>query len=71
MYTQTLGRSRRFHANIATVFEIDESETPDGGSQPFIAMELVEGETLTDLVASGPLALKDVIRIGTQVAGGL
>jgi serine/threonine protein kinase len=54
------------HPNIATIFEIDEHE---GGM--FIAMEHIEGQNLKQLVESGPLKLKDVINIASQIADGL
>ncbi len=74
------------HANIATVYEIDESfvvpakagtsqvlaePPPSTESRLFIAMELVEGESLAERIARGPLPLPDVISIGSQIAGGL
>jgi len=44
------------HPNICTAHEIDEYE-----SQPFIAMEWIEGESLKDKIKSGPLPLDDAI----------
>jgi Tol biopolymer transport system component len=55
------------HPNIATVFEIDETE--DG--QPFIAMEFIEGDSLDELIARGPLPLDKAIQIGIQIADAL
>ena len=54
------------HPNIATIFEIDEHE-----GDMFIAMEYVEGQNLKQLVESGPLKLREVIRIASQIADGL
>ncbi|NNE47317.1 MAG: serine/threonine protein kinase, partial [Rhodothermales bacterium] len=58
------------HPNIAHVYEIDEAEA-DGESRPFIAMEYIDGESLADLVAKGPLPLKDAISYASQIAEGL
>jgi serine/threonine protein kinase len=58
------------HPNIAHVYEIDEAET-DGESRPFIAMEYIDGVSLSDLVAKGPLPLKDAISYASQIAEGL
>ena len=44
------------HPNIVTVYDIG---TTDGVS--YIAMELVEGETLRELLAAGPLPLKKLL----------
>jgi len=57
------------HANIATVFAIEEAEPDERGQrQPFIAMEFIEGETLTERIARGPMKLREVVEIATQVA---
>ncbi|MFN0087526.1 MAG: protein kinase domain-containing protein [Blastocatellia bacterium] len=55
------------HKNIVTVF--DYGETPEG--QPFIVMELVEGETLRDLMQRGDLSIGRSLEIIRQVAEGL
>ena len=53
------------------------SEHPDGlrlgthDSTVYIAMELVEGGTLKDLVASGPVPVKKLLEISAQIADGL
>jgi len=54
------------HPGITTILEIGES---DGAT--FLALELVEGETLADLVARGPLAFERVLEIGTALADAL
>ncbi|MFB3140180.1 MAG: protein kinase, partial [Candidatus Acidiferrales bacterium] len=52
--------------NIATVHDFD---TQDGVD--FLVMELVEGVTLSDKVAVGPLGEKEITRLGAQLAEGL
>ncbi len=62
------------HPNIATVFGIGETAPgPEeaGRGQAYIAMELVEGETLSERIRTGPLKLQEVVEIGRQVAEGL
>jgi TolB-like protein/predicted Ser/Thr protein kinase len=54
------------HPNIATVFEIDESE-----AKTFIALEYIEGETLAGKIKSGPLKLDDALSIAIQTCEGL
>jgi predicted ATPase/serine/threonine protein kinase len=54
------------HPAIITIYEIGES-----GSTRYIAMELVEGKTLKELVASGPLPVRKVLSIASQIAEGL
>ena len=53
--------------HIGSVFEVGETE--DG--RVFLAMALDEGEPLSDLLAHAPLALEQVVEIGTQIAAGL
>ena len=54
------------HPNIAVVYEIDEVEGVD-----FIAMELIEGEKLSDLLRRGALSPERAVRLVTEVADGL
>jgi len=41
------------------------------GDTDFLVMELVEGGTLADRIARGPLPIDDVVRIGAQIADAL
>jgi predicted esterase len=54
------------HPNIVVIHDIAEHE-----KTTYIAMELVEGRTLRELIGEGPLAIDRVIRIASQIAGGL
>ncbi len=54
------------HPNIATIFEIGESE-----SETFIALEYVEGQSLAETVKAGPLKLEEVLSVAIQTAQGL
>jgi serine/threonine protein kinase/dienelactone hydrolase len=54
------------HPNIATIHEVDEAD-----GVVFIAMELVEGKTLRDHMGAKPMAIKDSLRIATEMAEGL
>jgi serine/threonine protein kinase len=69
-YREARAAAALSHPNIAHVYEIDESEV-EGESRPFIAMEYIDGETLTDRILIGPLPLKDAVSIASQVAEGL
>ncbi len=59
------------HANIAHVYEIDEAEVESGESRPFIAMEYIDGSSLSEVIERGPLPLKDAINYASQIAEGL
>ena len=54
------------HPNIVTVYDIGST-----GGTSWIAMERVEGETLRKLLAAGPLPLKKLLAVATQIAEGL
>jgi TolB-like protein/tRNA A-37 threonylcarbamoyl transferase component Bud32/Flp pilus assembly protein TadD len=54
------------HPNICTIFDVDEHD-----GKPFIAMELLEGETLRERLAPGPLKLDALLDLGTQIADAL
>ncbi len=54
------------HANICTIHDIGEFE-----GQPFIAMELLQGQTLKHRIAGKPIETSELLEIGIQVADGL
>ena len=54
------------HPNIVTIYEIG---TVDSTS--YIAMELVAGRTLRDVLVEGPLPVRRFLAVATQIADGL
>jgi eukaryotic-like serine/threonine-protein kinase len=54
------------HPNICVIHEVAEAD-----GRPFIAMEVVEGETLGRRIEKGPLAIDDALSLITQVLAGL
>ena len=54
------------HANIATIHGFEES-----GGVRAIVLELVDGPTLADRIAAGPVPLDDAVGIARQIAIGL
>jgi non-specific serine/threonine protein kinase len=54
------------HPGICTVYEIDQHE-----GQHFIAMELLEGETLAERIRKGPFEVGPLLELGIQIADAL
>jgi predicted ATPase/predicted Ser/Thr protein kinase len=54
------------HPNIVTIYELGRD-----GSTHYIAMELIEGKTLRELLADGSLPTRKAIEIAAQIAEGL
>lgn len=54
------------HPNICTIYEIGEAN-----GRPFIAMELLDGETLSRRIAAGAMPAEELIPVAIEVAGAL
>jgi len=50
------------HPNICTLFDVGDN---------YLVMELLDGESLADRLARGPLPMADVLRIGSQIGDAL
>jgi Tol biopolymer transport system component/tRNA A-37 threonylcarbamoyl transferase component Bud32 len=54
------------HSNIAAIYSFEEI-----AGRHFLVMELLEGETLADRLATGRLALGQVVSVGNQICAAL
>jgi eukaryotic-like serine/threonine-protein kinase len=54
------------HPNICTLYDIGE-----GGGQRFIAMEMLEGQTLDHRLSSGPMTVDSLLEYSIQIADAL
>ena len=54
------------HPNIAYIHELG-----DAGGLRFLAMEYIEGQTLAEKVANGPLHVDEIVPVGIQIADAL
>ncbi len=65
-HKEALILSQLNHPNIATIHDFDTQQGVD-----FLVMEYIPGITLSEKVAGRPLAEKEVLRLGVQLAEGL
>jgi serine/threonine protein kinase len=54
------------HPHICRLYDVGQEN-----GREYLVMELLDGETLADRIARGPLPLADVLRYGAQVAAAL
>jgi serine/threonine-protein kinase len=58
------------HKNIAAIHGVEEVALGDGRGRALV-LELVEGETLADVIKQGPIPFPEVVTIGIQIAEAL
>ena len=54
------------HTNIASIYGLEQS-----GSTHYLVLELVEGETLAERIARGPIPIEESLEISTKIADAL
>ena len=54
------------HPNIVTVHDVGEID-----GRPYMTMELIEGEALSEVMARGPMPVREVLVLGVQLAKAL
>jgi serine/threonine protein kinase len=54
------------HPNIASIYGLEEDD-----GKPFLVLELVEGPTLADPIADGPVPLNEALPMARQIAEAL
>jgi serine/threonine protein kinase len=54
------------HPHIAAIYDLQKI-----GSTHFLVLELIDGETLADRIARGPVPLNEAVKIATQITGAL
>jgi eukaryotic-like serine/threonine-protein kinase len=59
------------HPNICTIYAVENAVSEGGERQSFIAMELLEGQSLEQRLYSGPLPLDRLLEFSIQLADAL
>ena len=59
------------HPNIAAIYGVEEASANAGRPYRALVLELVEGPTLADRIARGPLALEEALPIAKQITEAL
>ncbi len=54
------------HPHICTIYDIDEQD-----GRPFLAMELLEGQTLKGRISGRPMEMTEILELGSQIADAL
>jgi len=54
------------HPNICTIYDVGEH-----GGRPFIAMELLEGDTLKHRITTEPMRIEEIVEFGVEIADAL
>ena len=63
--------ARLVHPNVAGVYDFGMSTTSQGRPVPYIIMELVEGQTLAEHLAAGPMDWRIAVRVCAEVSAAL
>jgi serine/threonine-protein kinase len=63
--------ARLCHPHITAVYDYGESVSPSGKTAPYVVMELIDGVSLSSLLAGGALRWTDAVTTCAQVASAL
>jgi serine/threonine protein kinase len=59
------------HKNVVDILDFGVLDLLDREPEPYMVMELLEGETLADLVSRGPVDVHELVSIALQLLSGL
>ena len=70
-WTEARAAARLAHPHVTRVYDYGQAVLPDGTTLPYLVMELVDGESLADRLAVGPLPWPEAAAVCAQVASAL
>ena len=59
------------HPNICALYDIGSAAVPGAGQVDFLVMEYLEGQSLAERIAKGPMPLREALAAGAQIADAL
>ncbi|GAA4451739.1 serine/threonine-protein kinase [Phytohabitans houttuyneae] len=65
---EALITQRLRHPSVPRIYEFGDMPLPDGGSAPYMVMELLSGVSLADRLADGPLPWEEALHVAATVA---
>ncbi|MFI5935232.1 serine/threonine-protein kinase [Actinoplanes sp. NPDC051494] len=69
--TEARSAARLAHPNVAGVHDFGTSPRPGRDDVPYIVMELIDGQTLSEHLTAGPLDWRIAVRVCAEVAAAL
>jgi serine/threonine protein kinase len=65
---EALITQRLRHPSVPRIYDFGDMRLPDGGSAPYMVMELLTGVSLADRLADGPLPWEEAVHVAATVA---
>ena len=70
-WTEARAAAQLAHPHVTRVYDYGQAVLPDSRTLPYLVMELVDGHSLADRLASGPLPWPEAAAVCAQVASAL
>jgi eukaryotic-like serine/threonine-protein kinase len=70
-WTEARAAAQLAHPHVTRVYDYGQAVLPDGATLPYLVMELVDGQSLADRLAAGPLPWPEAVAVCAQVASAL
>jgi serine/threonine-protein kinase len=68
VHREALITDRLRNPSVPRIYDYGDARLPDGGSVPYVSMELLRGAVLAGRLVSGPLAWAEAVKVAATVA---